>query len=447
MNKESFDFDIIIAGAGVGGISAALAAARLQMRVLLIEQAGEVGGTGVFSSVSLICNFRDSRGKPITSGIHRELFPAAYTHYNEKLVPTYDEQELKAAYEGLLASEPTLTLWTDCKVFQVDMKNGRIVRLHIQGSRTTAVTAKIYLDATADGNLSALAGLEYKLGREGDGKLQSATTTFKVSGIDCSRLKEPDIRQWSAIHSLRRELLPYYLDMKAAGLTGNTRQSITCFPYPDEKALLFNSTSVLDVDPTRPETVIRGKGEGIRQAQELFEAIKQHPAFHHAQLEYIAPKLGIREGRRIVGEYELTAEDCLQSRRFDDMVAACAYSLDIHSPDGGASRLESIPEPGYYHIPYRSLIPKGCTNLLLSSRCISGTHEAHSSYRIMASVSAIGEASGTAAALYVFQGLQNVRKVQTSHIRFLLQLRGQFIEGEVERIPMPASSAWAEEIN
>ncbi|WP_068781279.1 FAD-dependent oxidoreductase [Paenibacillus sp. GM2] len=445
MNKESYDFDMIIAGAGVGGISAALAAARLQMKVLLLEQADEVGGTGVFSSVSLICNFRDSWGRPITSGIHRELFPASYTHYNEKLVPTYDERDLKAAYERLLASEPTLTLWTHCQVSQVDTKDGRIVRLHLQGSRTTTVTAKIYLDATADGNLSALAGLQYKLGREGDGRLQSATATFKVSGVDCSRLKEPDIRQWSAIHSLRRELLPYYLDRKAAGLTSNPRQSITCFPYPDGESLLFNSTSVLDVDPTRPKTLIRGKEEGIRQAQELFEAIRQHPAFHHAKLEYIAPKLGIREGRRIVGEYELTAEDCLESRRFEDMVAACAYSLDIHSPDGGASRLESIPEPGYYHIPYRSLIPKGCTNLLLSSRCISGTHEAHSSYRIMASVSAIGEAAGTAAALYVLQGLQDVRQVESPHIRFILQLRGQFVEGEVKRIAMPASPAWAEE--
>ncbi|UQZ82694.1 putative FAD-binding dehydrogenase [Paenibacillus konkukensis] len=444
--SESFDFDIIVAGAGVGGISAALAAARLQMKVLLLEQAGEVGGTGVFSSVSLICTFRDSQGRPITSGIHRELFPAAYTHYNEKLVPTYDEQELKAAYERLLASEPTLTLWTNCQVTQADRQDGRIVRLHIEGSRTAAVTAKVYLDATADGNLSALAGMEYQLGREGDGKLQSATATFKVSGIDCSLLKEPDIRQWQAIHSLRKELLPYYLDMKAAGRTGNPRQSITCFPYPDGKALLFNSTSVLDVDPTRPETVARGKEEGIRQAQELFETIRQHPAFHHAKLDYIAPKLGIREGRRIVGEYVLTAEDCLQSRRFDDMVAACAYALDIHSPDGGATRLESIPEPGYYHIPYRSLIPKGCANLLLSSRCISGTHEAHSSYRIMASVSAIGEAAGTAAALCVFQGLEDVREVNPAHIRFILQLRGQFIEGEVERTPMPASAAWAAEM-
>ncbi|MDF2921424.1 MAG: hypothetical protein K0R57_338 [Paenibacillaceae bacterium] len=437
-DQEEHSYDIIVAGAGVGGISAALAAARLGQKVLLLEQAEEPGGTGVFSSVSLICTFRDSLGRPITGGIHRELFPAAYTHFSEQLVPTYDEQELKATYMRLLADEPTLVLWTGCSVSQADVREGRIIGLHVEGRHTGTVTAKVYLDATADGNLSALAGLEYRLGREGDGKLQSATVTFKVSGIDRTLLKEQDLRTWSAIHSVRRELLPYYLAMKEAGGTSNPRQGIVCFPYPGGEALLFNSTSVLDVDPTKPETLARGMEEGSRQAQELFAAIRQHPAFRQASLDFIAPKLGVREGRRIAGEYEVTAEDCLQTRRFDDMVAACAYCLDIHNPDGGPTRLESIPKPGYYHIPYRSLIPRGCTNLLLSSRCISGTHEAHSSYRIMASVSAIGEAAGTAAALFACQGLDDVREVKPAQLRFILQLRGQFVEGDVERIPLPS---------
>ncbi|GBG11854.1 FAD-dependent oxidoreductase [Paenibacillus agaridevorans] len=441
MNKEICKFDIIIAGAGVGGISAALAAARLQQRVLLIEQADEVGGTGVFSSVSLICEFRDRGGRPINSGIHRELFPAAYTHYSEQVVPTYDEQQLKANYNKLLGAEPLLTIWTGSAVVQADMRDNRIAQLHISGKHSGIVSAPVYLDATADGNLSALAGLSYHLGRESDGKLQSATATFKVSGFDRSLLQQPDIRLWSAIHSLRRELLPFYQELKEAGGTNNPRTGVTCFPYPDGEALLFNSTSVLEVDPTKPETVERGIKEGSKQAEELFAAIRQHPAFQHARLDYIAPKLGIREGRRIVGEYELTAEDCLGTRHFEDMVAACAYSLDIHDPEGGTTRLERIPEPGYYHIPYRSLIPKGAGNLLLSSRCISGTHEAHSSYRIMASVSAIGEAAGTAAALCVFQGLTDVRQVKPAHIRFILQMRGQFVEGSVERVSLPTASS------
>ncbi|WP_098742165.1 FAD-dependent oxidoreductase [Paenibacillus sp. EZ-K15] len=440
MNGEVQQFDIVIAGAGVGGISAALAAARLQCRVLLIEQRAEVGGTGVFSSVSLICNFRDSGGRPVTSGIHRELFPAAYTHYSEQMVPTYDERELKATYVSLLAAEPTLSVWTGSSVVKADMEQGRIARLHIEGERQAVIEAKVYLDATADGNLSYLAGLEYRLGREGDGKLQSATATFKVSGFAPALLKEQNYRSWAGIHSLRSELLPYYLALKAENRTSNPRQSVTCFPYPNEDALLFNSTSVLDVDPTEPDSVVRGMEEGGRQARELFAAITGHPAFCAARLDYVAPKLGVREGRRIVGEYELTGEDCLGTRQFDDMVAACAYALDIHNPEGGPTRLESIPAPGYYHIPYRSLIPRGCSNLLLSSRCISGTHEAHSSYRIMASISAIGEAAGTAAAICVMQKLQDVREARAEQIRFVLQLRGQFVEGEVERIELPVAT-------
>lgn len=435
------NFDIIVVGAGIGGITAALAAARMSPSVLLIEEADEVGGTGVFSSVSLICNFRDSNGRPITSGIHRELFPAAYTHYSEQRVPTYDELVLKATYRKLLAAEPALTVWTGCKVTQAAVQDRVIQHLHLQGSQATEVAARIFLDATADGNLSAMAGMEYELGRTGDGKMQSATATFRVSGLDTSKLENPNILEWSAIHSLRRELLPYYEELQARGGTRNPRQSITCFPYPDGEAVLFNSTSVLGVDPTRPESLARGMEEGARQANELFEAITGHPAFRKAKLDYIAPKLGVREGRRISGEYMLTEEDCLGARHFPDMIAACAYSLDIHSPDGRTTRLERIPGNGYYHIPYRSLIPRGCSNLLLSSRCISGTHEAHSSYRIMASVSAIGEAAGVAAALGVLQHRNDVREIESSHIRYVLQLRGQFTEGVVERIPLPAGPA------
>jgi hypothetical protein len=130
----------------------------------------------------------------------------------------------------------------------------------------------------------------------------------------------------------------------------------------------------------------------------------------------------------------LTAEDCLSARTFKDMVAACAYSLDIHDPKGGASKLTGIKEPGYYYIPYRSLIAKDWENLLLSSRCISGSHEAHSSYRVMSGVSAIGEAAGTAAALAVWMKKGDVRDVSASQIRYALHTAGQFIEGDLEKV-------------
>jgi hypothetical protein len=450
MVDHQHHYDIVIVGAGIGGICAAIAAGRLRRRVLLIESGQEIGGTGVHTSVSLVCKFKGTNGKVINNGIHRELFPQAYItgrglFGEDDDVPTYDEQELQATYFLLLNKEPFVTVWTDSEVIvvhtdrQSSTEGGlpqRILGVDIRtgSGKQVKVSGDVFLDATADGNLSALAGAQFQLGRKEDGKMQTATVTFKMSGFNPLLLQNPNVQTWRGIHALRRELTGYFEQMKASGKTNNPRPAVLCFPYPNGGGLLFNSTAVTDVDPTNSESMIRGMAEGTKQAMELIEAVKRHPAFAEAVVDFIAPKLGVREGRRIIGEYMLTAEDCLSARTFKDMVAACAYSLDIHDPKGGASKLTGIKEPGYYHIPYRSLIAKDWENLLLSSRCISGSHEAHSSYRVMSGVSAIGEAAGTAAALAVWMKKGDVRDVSASQIRYALHTAGQFIEGDLEKV-------------
>lgn len=440
------DYDVVVVGAGVGGICAALAAARLRRSVLLLEEMEEIGGTGIHSAVSLICLFRDKNGRPINNGIHRELFPQAYTHGKglfgvEETVPTYDERVLKATYARLLEAEPRIAVRTSHRVTGVVSEGGSITGLEAEagGGESMRASGRVFLDATADGNLSALAGAEFQLGREEDGKLQSATVTFKMTGFDPFLLQNPRITTWSGIRSLREELTVYYRQLKDEGGTRNPRPSVLCFPYPDGKGILFNSTAVIGVDPTDEASVAGGLKEGTEQAVQLIGAIKRHPAFAAAEVEFIAPKLGVREGRRVVGDYVLTADDCLAGRKFDDMVAACAYSIDIHDPLGGAAKLIKIGGDGYYHIPYRSLVAKGWNNLLLSSRCISGTHEAHSSYRVMSGVSAIGEAAGTAAALAVWANAADVRDVPAARIRYALQAGGQFVEGDVEKVTLAVS--------
>lgn len=443
MNSKQEVYDIVIVGAGVGGICAALAAARLRRSVLLLEEMAEIGGTGVHSAVSLICSFRDKNRRPINTGIHRELFPQAYTHGKglfeaEETVPTYDEKQLKASYKALLQAEPEITVRTGHKVTGVDSQDGSIVSLAVESANreTFRVSGRVFLDATADGNLSAMAGAECQMGREEDGKMQTATVTFKMIGFDPTKLLNPRITTWGGIRSLREELTVYYRQLKESGGTSNPRPSVLCFPYPDGRGILFNSTAVTDIDPTNAESVAAGMHKGTEQALQLAEAVKRHPAFAQAEVEFIAPKLGVREGRRVVGDYMLTADDCLSGRTFDDMVAACAYSLDIHDPLGGGAKLVNIGGPGYYHIPYRSLIANGWDNLLLSSRCISGSHEAHSSYRVMSGVSAIGEAAGTAAALAVWAKTGDVRDVPAAQIRYVLQAGGQFVEGPIEKVTL-----------
>ena len=140
--------------------------------------------------------------------------------------------------------------------------------------------------------------------------------------------------------------------------------------------------------------------------------------------------LGIREGRRVVGDYILTGEDCLGEARFDDMVAACNYDLDIHNPKGDGGEMIKIPNSGYYHIPWRCLYSKDLSNLALASSCISGTHEAHSSYRVMCPLGSVGQAAGIASAYMAQSGIPSLREVDAAVIRYLMQEQDCFVEGE-----------------
>lgn len=427
-------FDVLVAGAGAGGICAALAAARSGAKVLLLEKADKVGGTGVHSPVSLICKFHGTDHRPINLGIHRELFPFAYLHSTQDFRPraprlTYDEQDLYQKYLALLAAEPMLTVATGEGVQSVQMSGRRIAEICTDLGRK--VSAAVYIDATANGNLSAMAGCRAMKGREGDGALQSATLVFGMGNIDKKKLIVPEFKTRGGLSSLWRELTALYRKAKEEGRTVNPKSSVVAFPYPDGNRLLFNSNEITGVDPTMPGAEEEAKQKGQVLVNELIDILREHPAFKEASIEFVAHKMGIREGRRIVGDYVLNEADCLGEARFEDMIAACAYEIDIHDPEGGPTRMVNIPGSGYYHIPYRSLVAADTENLLMGSRCISGTHEAHSSYRVISGVSAIGQAAGTAAALAAKYTDGEIRQVRPEWIRYVLREQVQFVEGDL----------------
>jgi hypothetical protein len=428
--SESLSCEVAVVGAGVGGICAALAAARSGARTLLIERAPGLGGTGVHAPVGLVCQFFARDGRPVNTGIHRELFPEAYA-WNGRFddqdpVPVYDEALLAGRYRALCAAEPYLAVRCGAGVVAVERAGRRLVGATLADG--TTVSAAIWIDATADGHLADLAGCAWDKGRADDGAMMTATLTFKLAGIDRTRLARPDILTWGGIRSLRRELDPLYQAAKAAGRTDNLRHGVLCFPYPDGDALLFNSTAVAGIDPTVAGSVEAGRIAAERQARELVAAVQQHPALAGSRLAFLAPWLGVREGRRIRGEHLLTGAELLGEARFPDMVAACAYGPDIHDPKGGKAILQEIPGSGYAHIPWRSLVARDLDNLALGSRCISGDHVAHSAYRVMSVVSAIGQAAGTGAALAAQSGVGALRTLDAARIRASLAATGQFVE-------------------
>jgi hypothetical protein len=165
-----------------------------------------------------------------------------------------------------------------------------------------------------------------------------------------------------------------------------------------------NMSRINGVDGTNPESLTYGEIEGRKQVEEIQRYLKEFvPGFENSRFTKMAPFLGIRETRRIVGNYTMTADDILTCRRFDDAVAVASYPLDIHHPEGGGCTLTWCGDS--YDIPYRSLVPKNVKNLLVAGRAISTTHEAMSAIRVMAPCMAMGEAAGRAAKLAVRKGI------------------------------------------
>lgn len=432
-SQSSANFQVIVVGAGIGGICAAVAAARTGAQTCLIEKAPEIGGTGVHSPVSLVCKFHGTDHRPINLGIHRELFFELYAYSTRDFRPTckrltYDEAELLKRYKTLILAENNLSVRTGVGVASAEVEGRQLKSVTLDDGSTLA--ADCFVDATADGNLGAMAGCEYMKGRESDGAMQSATLTFSLGNIDTSQLKQPDFTTRGGLTSLWQELTEIYVAAKKQGLTANPKDKVIAFPYPDGQRILFNSNEVLGVDPTDEASLKAGQAKAEQLVKEMVAIFRKHPAFAQATLEHVSTKFGIREGRRIVGDYVLTQEDCLGEARFDDMIAACAYEIDIHDPDGGPAQLINIPGSGYYHIPYRCIVARDLDNLALGSRCISGTHEAHSSYRVMSGVSAIGQAAGTASALASREAKGDLRTLGHRAVQTELRQQVQFVEFE-----------------
>ncbi|HEX5078025.1 MAG TPA: FAD-dependent oxidoreductase, partial [Geminicoccaceae bacterium] len=178
------------------------------------------------------------------------------------------------------------------------------------------------------------------------------------------------------------------------------REDILFFGTPHPREVSVNSTRVTGVLGTDVFDWSYAEWQSRRQLRQIVRFLRQRvPGFEHAYLVQSGVHVGVRESRRILGDYRLTAEDVLSARRFDDVIARGAYPVDIHNPKGSGTVLKRLPEGAAYDIPLRCLLPAGIDNLVVAGRCLSGSHEAHSSYRVMPIAMATGQAAGVCAAL------------------------------------------------
>ena len=199
------------------------------------------------------------------------------------------------------------------------------------------------------------------------------------------------------------------------------------FKTPIYNVLHFNTTRVVRKNPTSPVEVTEAEVLARQQVYEIYEFMKKHAdGLENSFLMMTAAEIGVRESRMIVGDYVLTEQDCRNCVKFEDAIAACNYDIDIHNPEGTGTSHYYFPAGEYYTIPYRSLIPKGVSNMLVAGRCISSDHGAQASYRIMPVVCCIGEAAGSAVGLAVKQNC-TVREVDVKKLQNELKSNRAYI--------------------
>jgi hypothetical protein len=404
--------DLVVVGAGSAGVAAALAAARLGLAVTLVDPASHPGGTLV-SGIPIL-GYHDGV-RQVVKGIADEIAcalrraggsvsdPAAGTTVEA------DPERLKLVILDLLeAAGVRLRLHTLSA--GVDAADGRIRHVLVEGKGgRRALASPLVVDATGDADIARAAGVPVEVGRRGDGRTQPMTLMFGIGGID-----KAAFIAWGGGDRYKAydRLEQVWRGLAAAGGFRNprTRDFSHFWGAPnrsDEWA--FNATRVLALDGSDSRSLTRAECEGRHQVHELVDGfLRPHiPGFARCYVAWTAAKIGVRETRRIVGAYTLTRQDIWDFVRFPDTICHGSYPIDIHSPSGAGTEfpIDHFYGGRHWSVPYRSLVPVGCANLLVAGRCISAEHEALAAVRVMANTMAMGEAAGTAMALCRRRGI------------------------------------------
>lgn len=376
------NYDLIVVGGGLSGVAASVSAAREGLKVLLIEKTGALGGA---MSNNLVYPFMrywigGDKDNLVNAGIFKEMVNRRLA-YNE---PSYEA--FKFVFDDMVA-EAGVDVLFHATVFKVNYEGRQIKSVSVSTvASILEFSANYFIDATGDGELIALSNCEFQVGRESDGLCQPMTTCFRVGGVDTEKFKEE-----------RPHLQELYKKLREEGAIKNPRENILVFFGLGEGVLHFNTTRVIKKDPTNAFELSQAEFLARRQIVEMLKFLKENStACKNAFLLNIASGIGIRESRKLKGEYVLTGEDILSLKNFEDTIALGNYEIDIHNPEGTGTHIHYFEDGEYYKIPYRSLLPKEYDNLLVVGRCLSAEHTAHSAVRIMPICACLGEAGGIA---------------------------------------------------
>ncbi len=399
------EVEVLVVGGGPAGVGAAIAAARNGASVLVLEQfncLGGVAGAGGHGHISIFCAWADQTrvAGGVIYDIARRLVQEDAGWMNPHGV-WFEVEKLKYLLERMMAENGVRLLYHTFFCETV-VEDGAVVGAVIQNKDgRQLVKARRIVDCTGDGDVAASAGALCAVGRPGDGKCQPMTLMFTIGGVDWPRVEE-----WRTDYQMRHvweeaqrngDMLPFQTTIMGFWWTPTRADQVG-----------INFTHIVDADCTRAEDLTHATIEGRRQAFNSIDVFRKYvPGMEDCYMVSTPNTVGLRESRRIVGELVLSEEDMKAQRQWADSIGHGAFFIDIHHIDGPGMDGETWrPEQGFhYQIPYRILLPQHVENLLVAGRCVSVTHIALGSIRVMVQCALTGEAAGAAAALSLRDGM------------------------------------------
>jgi len=430
-------WEVIVVGGGPAGCTAAAAAAREGARTLLIEATGALGGMGTNGLVPAWCPFSDEE-KIIYRGLAERVFDACkrgMPHIDEDALDwvAIDPELLKRVYDDLVLEAGASVLFntTLCAVESGDAGTvAAIVVANKSGLR--AYRAKVYVDCTGDADLAVWAGAPYEQGDEG-GDLQPATHCFVLTNVD-----EYAYRTGPRVHA-NHPNSPIW-NILRSGKYPQIPDHHSCNSLIGPGTVGFNAGHIWNVDNTDPASVSRALVEGRKMAAAYRDGLAEfYPrAFGNAFLVATGGLMGIRETRRIIGDYTLTVEDYLARRSFADEICRNCYYIDVHHAfadrQRSPERIQELDEQTIHYeegeshgVPYRCLTPRGVLNVVVAGRSVSCDRTVQGSVRVMPVCLAMGEAAGMAAAHAAGAADVDVHSVDTNRLRQRLKEEGAYL--------------------
>lgn len=452
-------YDVVVVGGGASGAAAAIASAKNGARTLLIDASPMLGGDLV-SGMS-ICGCLNARGEWVIGGVPRELFDecdkmggyvGAFNEWRLNWVVCCDPEVVKLAIPKLLRRYGVfLLLYTFAE--DVVMEDGRMSGIIVVNkSSRTLITADFFIDCSGDGDMAMLAGAPFEMGDE-EGTLQPVTLIFRMGGLEKERLFEfigrypeniligenpifPDKK--TCVENLIKQGYPRVVLSGKGPLLSKAIQSGEMYPTvliglaptsTQRGELCINTTRIAHVDGTDTEQLSKTLPDLVDQVWAATSFLKNKvPGFERAYFAGAAPRIGVRETRRIIGEHVLTGDDCINGRKSETGIAKGSHHIDIHGEGTKQTRIP-MKNGGSYDIPYGCIVPKTLKNVYVAGRCMSSTREANGTARVMGTIMAVGQAAGTAAAVCAAAKLTNVRDIKIDDLRTMLKRQGAVLDG------------------